>query len=61
MTPNKVEEEKLPGDVDLMKGGSSKNVILIENFSGTPCVCVYLKNALEYCQIFTPYVCKYLI
>ena len=31
----------LPGDVDLMKGGSSKNVILIENFLGTPCVWKY--------------------
>ena len=25
-----------PGDVDLMKGGSSRKVILMENFSGTP-------------------------
>ena len=58
----KKKETKLPGDVDFMKGGSSKNVILMENFSGTPCVCVHLKNALEYCQnIYISLAFKYTV
>ena len=36
-----ISTKYLPGDVDLMKGGSSRKVILIENFSGTPWVLNY--------------------
>ena len=38
-----------PGDVDLMKGGSSRKVILMENFSGTPWA--ELKNTWKICHV----------